>query len=556
VNGSNSKQLQYYEHKLGFDTKQKYPLRMRQFIIPISIYCFLFITPFLYAQEGKTFIDIHVNTSKKPFNSRSTGLKYGLWEPMFHECGLEVDRSKTVMQNVGDVVPKQSQSNLEALVQGHTRIACLNLSPIEQPFIGTNSALTDKNKKRTISCISGVDANQLFLRRKEIDYFKDLVENINFVERFENKPYIINGFQYDFSLIRSPKDLDNVLNDQSKVGMILTIEGGHALGHSIYINDGITDLAEYRDLILNNVDRLKGSQPLIDGSDIYLDVPILWISLCKNYSSGLGGHANALTKAQQSIFSKATGVNNKETELGVDVIDRLISKDRGRRILIDIKHMSLDFRLRYYKTIERSEILGDGIPIVCSHCAVSGLSKKNALYKKRDEDSKNNNYYLNHWQQNLCAEDIKKIYDSNGLIGVTLDKIVLSGQTALTEISETLPKTVQKRKACVKILLANILTIVKTINEERAWDIISIGSDFDEMFEPLDTYQSAEDLPQLAIDLQRFLERPEAIHDLFSEEDIRELMFDLTPAEITSKIMTGNAYHFIKRHLANMKKTE
>lgn len=504
--------------------------------------------------EHRTFIDLHVSTSKKPFNSRSIGLEYGLWEPMFHECGTEEERSKTVMQNIGTTVPKQSQSHLEALVKGNTRIACLNLSPIEQQFIGTNSALTDKNKKKTISCVSGVNANQLFLRRKEIDYFKDLVEHINFIERFEHKPYMINGFEYTFSLIRSQKELEEIQQDNSKLGMILTVEGGHALGHSIYINDGITSLKEYKTLVLENIDRLKGSRPLIDGSDIYLDIPILWISLCKNYRNGFGGNANALSKAQQSIYAKPEGLNTKETALGVDVIERLISKDKGRRILIDIKHMSLDFRTRYYKTIERSEILGDGIPIVCSHCAISGLSKRNALYKKRDEDSKNNNYYLNHWQQNLSSEDIGKIFQSKGLIGITLDKTVLGGQAALTQISETLPNTVQKRKACVKLLMANILTVVKVVNDVSIWDYIAIGSDFDEMTEPLDVYKTAEDLPQLAVDIQRFLERPEAINDLFSEEDIRELMFDLTPTEITGKLMSLNAYNFINRHLSNLNK--
>ncbi|BDS13545.1 dipeptidase [Aureispira anguillae] len=524
-------------------------------IIVFGMFCFISVLPSVWGQgENKTFIDLHVNTSKKPFNSRSIGLKYGLWEPMYHECGTEEERSKTVMQNIGEIVPKQSQSHLEALVKGNTRIACLNLSPIEQQFIGTNSALTDKNKKKTISCVSGVNANQLFLRRKEIDYFKDLVENINFIERFENKPYMINGFEYNFSLIRNQKELEEIEKDNNRVGMVLTVEGGHSLGHSIYINDGITGLEEYKALILENVDRLKGSRPLIDGSDIYLDIPILWISLCKSYKNGFGGNANSLNKAQQGIYAKPEGLNAKETSLGVDVIERLISKDKGRRILIDIKHMSLDFRTRYYKTIERSEILGDGIPVICSHCGISGLSKRNALYKKRDEDSKNNNYYLNHWQQNLSSEDIGKIFLSKGLIGITLDKTVLGGQTALTQINETLPNTVQKRKACIKLLMANILTVIRTINDASAWDHVAIGSDFDEMAEPLDAYQTSEDLPQLAVDIQRFLERPEAINDLFSEEDIRELMFDLTPTEITGKIMSLNAYNFISRHISNVNK--
>ena len=35
---------------------------------------------------------------------------------------------------------------------------------------------------------------------------------------------------------------------------------------------------------------------------------------------------------------------------------------------------------------------------------------------------------------------------------------------------------------------------------------------------------------------------------------IRELMFDLTPTEITGKIMSLNAYNFISRHIGSMDK--
>jgi len=525
-----------------------------QMIKYLILIIFLSFCTSIEAQEIESFIDIHVNSSKKPFNSRSNGMQLGLWEPIDHECGYNI--SSQVMSNFGGRVPKKSQSHLEALVRGNTRIACLNLSPIEQKFINTNNALTDNNKKSTVACVAGVDANQLFLRRKEIDYFKDLVENINFVRNFEKRPYYVNGFKYNFSLIRDEEDMEEVGKDPNKVGMVLTVEGGHALGHSIYIDDNITDLDEYRKFVLQNVDRLKGVLPLSDILDDYLDVPILWLSICKTFDNGLGGHANSLTKAEQSVYYKAKKINPRPTKLGIEVIERLISKDEGRRILIDIKHMSLDFRTRYYKTVERSEILGDAIPVVCSHTGISGMSKRNGFYRrKKDDDSKNNNHYLNHWRQNLCKEDIEKIHRSRGLIGITLDKTVLGGQLALTEIDNTLPNTLQKREACIKLLMANILTIVKTIDNPSAWDVICIGSDFDEMLLPLDVYQSAEDLPQLAVDIQRFLERPKAIHDLFTEEQVRNLMFNLTPAEISAKIMTDNAYEFIKANIAKVKNT-
>ena len=109
---------------------------------------------------------------------------------------------------------------------------------------------------------------------------------------------------------------------------------------------------------------------------------------------------------------------------------------------------------------------------------------------KRDEGNKNNGY-LNHWKQNLSKEDILAIYKSRGVIGLSLDKSVLCGNKALKEIDETFEGTKQRRQALMQALMANILTAIKTIGKEDAWSIISIGSNFDDMLQPMSTYSSA-----------------------------------------------------------------
>jgi microsomal dipeptidase-like Zn-dependent dipeptidase len=524
----------------------------------VAFVMIFFFTSLSAQSEINTYVDIHVNTSKKPYNSRSILGKYNLWETIFHECGIE--RSTQVMQLVGIDAPKHSQGNLERLLKGNTRLFCMPLSPLEQRFVNSSSLLTNRNKQATIACIYGVEANQLFLRRDEIDYFQDLVQNLTYVKRYENTEYYVNGIPYTFKIVRSTADLKEINSSENLIGAVMTIEGGHAFGHSIYINDKITHLKEYRELIIQNIDRLKGALPFSNNSDELLDIPILWVSLAKNYANGLGGTSNSFSRNMQTIFTRPTSINDRETALGIAVIDRLITKNKGRRILIDIKHMSLAFRSRYYKAVERSSILGDNIPIVCSHTGISGLKRKSSLYKKRDDDSKNLNSYLNHWQQNLSNEDVFKIVKSKGLIGITLDKTVLAGGLALQEIEMTFPNTVQRRTACVKLLMANMFTVIKVLAEKAdprkknqtcrgAWSSICIGSDFDEMLVPLDPYKSAEDLPDLARDLQQFLERPTAIGDLFTVEDIKSLMGGLTPTEITKMVMQENAYNFIKNNL-------
>lgn len=497
-----------------------------------------------------TFVDIHINGSTKPYNSRTSSMNYTIWEPIDHECGYE--RSSQVMQAAGRKLPKLSQSNFESLAKGGVRIGCISISPIERQLVNGSSFYNEKNKKATVSCVTGIVANQLFLRQREIDYFNDLVNNIQYLKRFENRPYRIGGFEYSYTLLKKKAEVDSIIANPDRIGLVLTVAGGHALGHSIYINEGITSLDEYNALVIQNVKRLKGLLPLSDNSDEFIQTPILWMSLCKSYENGLGGAANSMTKAQQSVFGKPNDLNEGPSDLGKEVLELLISKD-GRRILVDIKHMSLKFRRFYYQTVERASILGEQIPIVCSHVGVSGLSWQGSLYKKKDDDSKNNNSYLNHWQQNLAEQDIKKIAASKGIIGITLDKTVLGGQLALSEIEATTPGTVQRRKACVKLFLANVLTVIDKVGTPAAWNVVAVGSDFDNMYEPLDPYPSAEYLPDLASDIQEFLERPEDIGSEFPAKKIKELMFNYTAAEITEKIMSLNAVEFIRRNLDDRK---
>jgi hypothetical protein len=523
----------------------------------------LFLATAVWAQDYPYYVDIHFKSATKPFNSRSFG-GYNIWEPIYHECGF--NRSPQAMQLVGDRMVKYSQSHFEALVRGHVRFGCLSLSPIEQQFISSSELLNDKTKRSTVSCINGVVANELFLRRKEIDYFEDLLNTINYVKRFERRPHYISGEEYLFSIIRNKKDLDSVNTERRRIGYVFTVDGGHSLGHSIYINERITDNPEYKLLVLENVRRLKGISPVIAGTDEYLDVPILWMSITKHYENGLGSQSLSLNKNQQTLYKRPEGIGGKPTKLGEEVIDLLLStKGGGRRILLDIRNMSLNFRKYYYEVLKSKIILNDQIPIVVSSTGISNLGWNNPLYKSKDTDEKNNNSYLNHWERNLAAEDVVNVFRSKGLIGISLDKSVLAGQLALNEIAATAPNSYERRQACVKLFLANVFTAVDIIYQEKgkegerrkdnwsakeAWDIICIGSNFDDMLEPLDPYPTAEYLPDLANDIQEFLSNPQRkIGDLYSSEDIERLMQGYTADQITKKLLFKNAQDFIQRNL-------
>jgi microsomal dipeptidase-like Zn-dependent dipeptidase len=513
--------------------------------------------------EFKTYVDLHVGSITRPFYTQDSidGIKYNLWQNINNECG--VDKSPELIDKLGSLIPRFSQANFEEMARGNVRIFCVALSPIELQFLENNTYLTDKNKRATIACLTGVYAAHLLLRAKEADYFQVLIRQLFFIEKYEGQPYYINGKAYSYKIIRKQADIDSVLNNPYKLGVILTIEGGHALGHSVYINNIAEGTApsgidkEYQDLLSDNIARLKGNLPLAYTNDIYLNSSIFYVTLAKTFPNALGGTSLSFNRNQLNYIARPNGLYEASTSLGYKVIQDLVSEAKGvRKIIIDIQHMSLDFRKHYYDHVSRFSLMGTSLPIIASHTGISGLPWTSPLYKKKDDDSKNTDY-LNHWQQNLGKTDIDEIYSSQGIIGITLDKNVLGGALALNRINTAVPNSNRQRTACLELFLANVFKVIQTVNKKGAWDIVAIGSNFDAMSSPLDAYPTARHLRNLHADIQNFLDNPTAIAEDatgLSIQEINRLKFGYTGIEIADKILWRNSLNFLRKHFKEAQK--
>ena len=110
----------------------------------------------------------------------------------------------------------------------------------------------------------------------------------------------------------------------------------------------------------------------------------MYISLCKTFENGMGGQSKSFNREQQYVFGHSPTINQGPSDLGIKVIKKLLSTEEGgRRIFIDIQHMSVEFRKWYFKYLERLRILGTSdIPVIASHAGISGLSWGNSLYLK------------------------------------------------------------------------------------------------------------------------------------------------------------------------------
>lgn len=264
----------------------------------------------------------------------------------------------------------------------------------------------------------------------------------------------------------------------------------------------------------------------------------------------------------------------EKNEIGESVVRALTcpSGKNNRQVYIDIRHMDISSRLSYYEFIwnMKKKDTGFKCPIIMSHGAVSGHSIKtlsftglipiydnlkiikcqsrylrNHVYgrenqylitehpsiwdycknlniyeysdfriNKHDYNKEKNNildwYYP--WSINLANEEIRIIYESDGLTGIMLeDRLVgksmknyQNGELSNDRLYNFL-KTKKYDDTFIKKFIdlapyvRNLLYIVQnSVNDSiEKWKHVCIGSDMDGMIDPIDSYNKSSKIPEL-----------------------------------------------------------
>jgi len=233
---------------------------------------------------------------------------------------------------------------------------------------------------------------------------------------------------------------------------------------------------------------------------------------------------------------QSEGLNTGFTPLGIIIANELLSTKNGKRILVDLKHMSIASRIEYYKLIKGNASYKD-IPLVVSHGAVNGLpSFTNKKQAGSQVASK-----LNPVAINFFNEEIISIAKSKGIFGLQLDERRVANKETLKNTKHSLnrSKIMHYRSA---LLWNQIQHILEVLDEAGlfAWDCLVIGSDFDGIIDPLNGFWTTEELPFLA----DFLERHAFNYMKTASLTIKENMI---PAdEIIARIMSTNGVQFLK----------
>ena len=491
----------------------------------------------------KPFADIHCHPTLHPFAFYNSGRKRKntLW---WENPPKERQRN--------DKYPEYSQSGMPALARGNVRLIVASLYPLEQPWF--SPTLTGTGNLTDI--IAGGFTVHIPIRyinkvqSSGFNYFEYLQKEYQFLLKDNGKVHTIDKNRWRYVMAKSAEDINRYRDDTSAIIVIPSVEGAHSLV-SGNANDIFTGAYDFQKT-LKNIRILKN-----------WEFPPLFITLGHHFYNGLCGHNRTVPDGFASFMVKqGVGLNEPLNNRGEEVIECLLGinkfKGNGRRILIDVKHMSVASRKRYYEMVtayNSGKPEDERIPIVASHCGYSGYSTmSDSIIVPDTEKSKyENSETFNPWSVNLSDEDVVEIVNSGGLIGVNLDQRILSGMDVIEESKEFSNREVRKNseqvvKFWTEQIALNILGMVKavvksdTIVDEdkiKVWDTISIGSDFDGMINPVDSFITADEFKDMRSSLRKYM-------PLMA--DFNSCTMGLTIDEILDRIMYDNAINFVTRN--------
>lgn len=493
------------------------------------------------------FIDFHCHPSLIVFN-RMRNTKKELSEEFNIAFNDKPDTDRLFR------VGHYTQSDLLNLTKGKVGSACVYLYvPERDLFIGRgkesnfsglkrilcefrNKLIRKQSPIRTLAAkySSSFPVSRIrYLQSERYDYFEEFKEVLNFYKKDVDKVLLKEeGKNLRYHIARNLKDIHRY---ERQVVLILNIEGGHI------ISGGAGEYKVNLDEMLKRVNFIKE-----DASS-----PIFIFTLAHLFYNSLCGHCRSLHPHHYWIADQEFGMNTGITKEGNLVIKRLLNlnKNKGRRVLIDIKHMSIQSREEYYKKYiipYNDKHKDQKIPIIASHIAYSGIRticKMKDISKKEVNLSPPEHGEFYSGTYNLCDEEIQLINQSEGLIGLVLAKRFLT--------SKAKRKSIKDKKDPYewgKVIANHILSIVKVMSitkvgnktaRKGVWDRICIGSDFDGFNEPLDTFYASSTFPMLKSVLTNVLKNWPNISSLLSGLDVEE---------VVDKFMYRNACEFLRKH--------
>ncbi|MDX2301499.1 MAG: hypothetical protein NW226_01810 [Microscillaceae bacterium] len=481
----------------------------------------------------KIYIDLHCHPTIKPFgrsfeaqlaHSADPKLKNSIWfrdRPNFIEKLINWTTSLT----------KFTQSDYTTLQKGNCKIICVSLYPLERGFfdIAKLNLGTGNISDALTNLVLGVSKKRIDFVQKNKNYFLDLDKEYRFLLARNNQSVKIQDKTYRYKLVSNFQEIQEGFLEDT-IYNILSIEGAHVFNCGY---DPINDpAAQRKEEVLENVRLVKN-----------WEFPPFFITLAHHFYNELCGHEETFT----GIVKTAIGPNQKPglgegiTPLGYEVIRALLDSGTGKRILIDLKHMSIRARREYYDLLKTEDFINQDIPLIVSHGAVAGQTdeKSGTSLGIPGADRKFLPEPINFFDFELI-----KIQQSGGVFGLQLDERRIATKAA---IRKTRQLRLNKQKIAYHwslLVWYQIQHIAEVLDRAGllAWNITTLGSDFDGIIDPLSAFWNAETYPDLEQNLlihaKEYLKKP----------NLRENFNKISAEEIIHQVMYGNAANFLEKY--------
>ena len=346
------------------------------------------------------FFDFHCHPGLKPQFSDPAN-KPSPWEYLNAKLAVFADVTISINKLFNEVL--NSQSNLTQLLEADVKLIGVILHAPEQKI---GQSLSEKKivNKGTVSLIN----------KQQLQYLKSGVHSFELINTelqwLQNAPAPAGK---SFKIISKPSDYKE--NAPNTVFGVIIVEGLHC-----FFNDPFSPDAKE-----------EFTQNFISFTDAHT---VLAINICHMQQNHFCNHAHGIQFFNPSYFYPTrSGI----TQWGREVIQMMID----RKILTDIKHMSLKSRIELYTWFNENGDENFIQPIICTHAGTTGLAisdRVKYLYKKpvnkgsvyelaylKPRSRHDEETYHNCSSINLYDEDIAYILRSGGIIGLSFDQRIL-----------------------------------------------------------------------------------------------------------------------------------
>ena len=474
------------------------------------------------------FVDIHIHPAMKPLGksyNRQPGVNHphrNRTDSIWHaDPPTLLDKAL----NIFLTLTKFRQSDFTSLAEGGACVVFVSLCGLEKSFVMTKMG-TRLPGDVLNDLVIGLGKKRIDHIQKMKDYFADLELEYNYYLQLDGHRVKIDKQWFEYRIVSGSREIINDPKAEVQtIYVILTIEGTHVF------NTGLQMMGRKAnpDEVLENIDKVKN-----------WDKRLFLIGLTHHFYNEMVGHAQSLSGVAAKMCDQSEGMNEGINELGWKVVRKLLDNSNGRRVLIDLKHMSIRSREEYYQFLE-AEYPGEQIPLVVSHGAVNGFRS----HTERIEDDL---YTAGMFQQtdiNFFDDELVRIARLGGLFGIQFDERRLG---SLSEVKAS-GMNLNRRKMLFrksKLVWNQIQHTASVLDHHGlfAWGIQCIGTDNDGMVNPLSGFWTAAEMPLF----ESYLEK-HAYNFLKSEQaaglhDFNRLKSD----EVIELFMKGNAMAFLEKH--------